>query len=381
MTTNSSIDPRVDIGHVHLKVANLDRALRVLLRRARLRASGRASVRASCVRQRGRLSSPHWPEYVGKRRWRFAATAGHDGPLSRRDCATPTASRWPMRCAAWTVPGIPLDGASDHGVSEALYLRDPDQNGIELYRDRPREQWPRSRPRANWRCSPAASISTRCGPKSENARAGLFCIFRLVDRAKIGSAWRDNMPSFRRFGLLGFAALVARTMIGLSPAANCPRRRAGHRACSPITGGTTPTWRSSRGSIVTINPNARMLRPDPFSVTPFNVIEGSYLLDQCAEEFPAGTIFVAVVDPQVGTDRVPVLVRDRQGQIFRRARQRPLHARSSRGRAFPACGSSTSRSSFAPAKRFAYLPRARHLRPGRRASRHRDGPGPVSAHW
>ncbi len=40
--------------------------------------------------------------------------------------------------------GIPLDGASDHGVSEALYLRDPDQNGVELYRDRPREEWPRS---------------------------------------------------------------------------------------------------------------------------------------------------------------------------------------------------------------------------------------------
>jgi len=40
--------------------------------------------------------------------------------------------------------GFPLDGASDHGVSEAIYLRDPDQNGIELYRDRPREEWPRS---------------------------------------------------------------------------------------------------------------------------------------------------------------------------------------------------------------------------------------------
>ena len=40
--------------------------------------------------------------------------------------------------------GIELDGASDHGVSEALYLRDPDQNGVELYRDRPKEEWPRS---------------------------------------------------------------------------------------------------------------------------------------------------------------------------------------------------------------------------------------------
>ncbi len=49
-----------------------------------------------------------------------------------------------MRCGAWPRPKIPLDGASDHGVSEALYLRDPDNNGVELYWDKPKEKWPRS---------------------------------------------------------------------------------------------------------------------------------------------------------------------------------------------------------------------------------------------
>ena len=70
-----------------------------------------------------------------------------------------------------------------------------------------------------------------------------------------------------------------------------------------------------KGAILTINPNARIV-DITHSVTPFNVIEGSYLLDQCAEEFPAGTIFVAVVDPQVGTDRPAVLLETGKGKFF-----------------------------------------------------------------
>ena len=70
-----------------------------------------------------------------------------------------------------------------------------------------------------------------------------------------------------------------------------------------------------KGVILTINPNARLL-DITHSVTPFNLVEGSYLLDQCAEEFPAGTIFVAVVDPQVGTDRLPVLIETTKGKFF-----------------------------------------------------------------
>ncbi len=70
-----------------------------------------------------------------------------------------------------------------------------------------------------------------------------------------------------------------------------------------------------KGVIVTINPNARILDLT-HTVSPFNVTDGAYLLDQCAEEFPAGMIFVAVVDPQVGTDRDPVLLETAKGKFF-----------------------------------------------------------------
>ncbi len=70
-----------------------------------------------------------------------------------------------------------------------------------------------------------------------------------------------------------------------------------------------------KGVILTINPGARLLDVS-HSVNPFNLAEGAYLLDQCAEEFPAGTIFVAVVDPQVGMERDPVLLETTKGKFF-----------------------------------------------------------------
>ncbi len=70
-----------------------------------------------------------------------------------------------------------------------------------------------------------------------------------------------------------------------------------------------------KGVILTINPEARILDLT-HTVTPFNVTEGAYLLDQCAEEFPAGTIFVAVVDPQVGTYHDPILLETAKGKFF-----------------------------------------------------------------
>ncbi|MCE0483407.1 MAG: SAM-dependent chlorinase/fluorinase [Methylacidiphilales bacterium] len=70
-----------------------------------------------------------------------------------------------------------------------------------------------------------------------------------------------------------------------------------------------------KGVILTINPNARLLDL-MHTVAPFDIAEGSYLLEQSAEEFPAGTIFVAVVDPQVGTDRDPVLLQTSKGKYF-----------------------------------------------------------------
>lgn len=70
-----------------------------------------------------------------------------------------------------------------------------------------------------------------------------------------------------------------------------------------------------KGVILTINPNVRLIDLT-HSVTPYSVTEGAYLLDHCAEEFPAGTIFVAVVDPQVGTDRDPILVESGKQKFY-----------------------------------------------------------------
>jgi S-adenosylmethionine hydrolase len=70
-----------------------------------------------------------------------------------------------------------------------------------------------------------------------------------------------------------------------------------------------------KGAILTIDPDARLLDLN-HNVTPFDVAQGSYLLDQSAEEFPAGTIFVAVVDPEVGSDRTPILLKTNAGKFF-----------------------------------------------------------------
>ena len=112
------------------------------------------------------------------------------------------------------------------------------------------------------------------------------------------------MPKSRRFGILSLF-LLGMVMTGLS---------------SPILAATTPViglftdygWDDPyvaqlKGSILSIDPNARILDLT-HTVAPFNVTEGAYLLDQCTSEFPAGTIFVAVVDPQVGTDRDPIMI-------------------------------------------------------------------------
>jgi S-adenosylmethionine hydrolase len=120
------------------------------------------------------------------------------------------------------------------------------------------------------------------------------------------------MPKICRFGILVILSLA---MLGLSPSASV------HAAGAPVIGLFTdygwddPYVAQMKGSILTINPNARIL-DITHSVSPFNITEGSYLLDQCAEEFPAGTIFVAVVDPQVGTDRDPVLIETGKGKFF-----------------------------------------------------------------
>jgi S-adenosyl-L-methionine hydrolase (adenosine-forming) len=122
------------------------------------------------------------------------------------------------------------------------------------------------------------------------------------------------MPNFHQFGIFGFAALVL-AMTGLSPASSA------HASPEPVIGLFTdygwddPYVAQLKGVILTINPDARLL-DITHTVTPFNVTEGAWLLDQCAEEFPAGTIFVAVVDPQVGTNRDPILLETAKGKFF-----------------------------------------------------------------
>jgi catechol 2,3-dioxygenase len=134
-----ALDPRVDIGHVHLKVSDLDRALAfyegVLGFDVFLRHGDQAAF----------ISAGGYHHHIGLNTWESKGA----GPPPRNSTGLyHTAIRFPDRQSlAQAVKrvldaGIPLDGASDHGVSEAIYLRDPDDNGVELYRDRPREEWP-----------------------------------------------------------------------------------------------------------------------------------------------------------------------------------------------------------------------------------------------
>lgn len=136
-----SIDPGADIGHVHLKVSDLDRALAfyrdVLGFELMLRHEDEAAF----------LSAGGYHHHIGLNTWQ---SRGGSPPPPGTTGLFHVAIRYPSRQALAKAvrqvveAGIPLTGASDHGVSEAIYLRDPDQNGIELYRDRPREEWPRA---------------------------------------------------------------------------------------------------------------------------------------------------------------------------------------------------------------------------------------------
>jgi catechol 2,3-dioxygenase len=135
-----SLDPRVDIGHVHLKVADIDRALAFY-----------RDVLGFDVMQRlgdsaAFLSAGGYHHHIGLNTWESrGAAAPPRGTTGLYHVAIRFPDRQTLAQAVRRVleAQIPLEGASDHGVSEAIYLRDPDGNGIELYRDRPREQWPR----------------------------------------------------------------------------------------------------------------------------------------------------------------------------------------------------------------------------------------------
>ena len=143
MSTEPSSRPIVSgvcIGHVHLKVADLNRALAFYCDVLGFELTQRYGSQAAFV------SSGGYHHHIGLNTWE---SAGGKPPPPGTTGLYHLAILYPTRAALADAlhrlqqAGIPLEGASDHGVSEALYVRDPDGNGVELYWDRPKEQWPR----------------------------------------------------------------------------------------------------------------------------------------------------------------------------------------------------------------------------------------------
>ncbi|MDZ4136737.1 MAG: VOC family protein [Paracoccaceae bacterium] len=139
-TAKPILPPQTRIGHVHLKVADLERAIAFYSGVLGFEVTQRYGPQAAF------LSAGGYHHHIGLNTWESRGATppppGHTGLYH-------TAILFPDRASLGAVlariiaAGIPLDGAADHGVSEAIYLRDPDGNGVELYRDRAPEVWPR----------------------------------------------------------------------------------------------------------------------------------------------------------------------------------------------------------------------------------------------
>ncbi|MCB1059986.1 MAG: VOC family protein [Calditrichaeota bacterium] len=142
MPEQTPIDSRVRIGHVHLKVAELDRSLEFYCGVLGFELVQRMGTKAAFV------SAGGYHHHIGLNTWH---SRGAEPPPQNSTGLYHVAILYPSRAALADAlrrildAHVRLDGASDHGVSEALYLNDPDQNGLELYWDRPEEQWPRDR--------------------------------------------------------------------------------------------------------------------------------------------------------------------------------------------------------------------------------------------
>ena len=136
-----TVHPETKIGHVHLTVADLDRALSFY------RDVLGFDVTARYGRDAVFLSAGGYHHHIGLNTWAGrGAPRPPDGTTGLYHFAILYPDRATLARAVKAVidAGVPFEGASDHGVSEAIYLRDPDGNGVELYRDRPPEQWPRT---------------------------------------------------------------------------------------------------------------------------------------------------------------------------------------------------------------------------------------------
>lgn len=135
-----AVDPRVRIGHVHLKVADLERSLAFYCGVLGFELTQRYGTQAAFV------SAGGYHHHIGLNTWE---SRGGSPPPRGTTGLYHVAILYPDRASLGDAlrrlveARVPLEGASDHGVSEALYLSDPDGNGIELYRDRPEAEWPR----------------------------------------------------------------------------------------------------------------------------------------------------------------------------------------------------------------------------------------------
>ncbi len=134
------LDPGVDIGHVHLKVSDLERALKFYCGALGFELTQRYGDDAAF------LSAGGYHHHIGLNTWE---SEGGGPPAPGSTGLYHTAIRYPTPAALGVAlerlraAGVELDGAADHGVSMALYLHDPDNNGVELYCDRARDEWPR----------------------------------------------------------------------------------------------------------------------------------------------------------------------------------------------------------------------------------------------
>jgi catechol 2,3-dioxygenase len=138
---SAPVAPATRIGHVHLRVADLDRAIAFYSGVLGFELTARMGTQAAF------LSAGGYHHHIGLNTWESRdgtpPPPGHTG-LYHTAFLYPDRANLADALRRLITAKIPLDGASDHGVSEALYLRDPDQNGVELYWDRPEKDWPRT---------------------------------------------------------------------------------------------------------------------------------------------------------------------------------------------------------------------------------------------
>jgi len=139
MENNYIIPAKTSIGHVHLKVANLQRALDFYQGLLGFEITQLYGDSAAFI------SAGGYHHHIGLNTWQSKNATpadGHHTGLYHVAILYPTRKDLAIIFKRLSLANYPLDGASDHGVSEALYLSDPDKNGVELYWDRPKEQWP-----------------------------------------------------------------------------------------------------------------------------------------------------------------------------------------------------------------------------------------------